>query len=177
MAPINNSYDDDDDNDDDDNNNNNNNNMYCKTHFYGIWQNRGYNTYKRAYISEYERINGVPLGFFGKYQLKTTPIVNCMEHNVSLTLIFGPVREDLSCPEGGLPLRLPAIFVWNLLHSYSSFWLAPWSPHSPHHPNFGLLFLFVCVSIQGHYIFVISVSATGIFCSGAIYNSHVTAGS
>ena len=54
--------------------------------------------YKRTCISEYEILNGVQLGFFGKLQLKTRAILNCMEYSVSLTHIFGPIEEDLSVP-------------------------------------------------------------------------------
>jgi hypothetical protein len=90
MARINNSS-----NGNNNNDNNNTNKMYCITHFYRIWQNRGNNRYKRTYISEYERHNGIHLGFFGKYQFKMTPILNWMEYSVSLTLAVGPVRADL----------------------------------------------------------------------------------
>jgi len=125
--------------------------MYGKTHFYTIWQIRGYNTYKHTYISEYERLKVSS----GNISWKRHPYLTAWNTAFLWRLLLVLSGQLYPCSEGGLPLRLPAIFMWNLtiLLSSSSFWRAPWSPHFPHHPNFGLLFLFVCVSIQGHCIF------------------------
>jgi hypothetical protein len=161
MARINNSS------NGNNNDNNNTNKMYCKTHFYIIWQNRACNMCIRTQISEYERLNGIHLSFFGNTSWKRRPYLTAWNTAFFWRLLLVLSGQIYPCPEGGCPSGRPPFPCETL-----SFCI--------HLHIIRILDCFFCLCVfpfRAIKFFVISVSAAGIFYSGAICNSYVTAGS